>query len=101
MGATVEFPEGDQYGTCCEHALSTLLQGVYDLYPRLQDADILRTWSGARPRPQNQPAPVIEALPNYDNVILATAHYRNGVLLAPATAEKVQELLRTRCAIEV
>ncbi|MFN7909027.1 MAG: FAD-dependent oxidoreductase, partial [Microcystis sp.] len=28
-----------------------------------------------------------------DNVILATGHYRNGVLLAPATAKIVREML--------
>ncbi|MFM6064424.1 MAG: FAD-dependent oxidoreductase, partial [Microcystis panniformis] len=32
-------------------------------------------------------------LPGYDNVILATGHYRNGVLLAPATAQMVREML--------
>ena len=74
--------------------LAQMLQGVYSLYPRLQEADVLRTWSGTRPRPQNRPAPVIEALADYNNVILATAHYRNGVLLAPATAERVRQLLK-------
>jgi glycine/D-amino acid oxidase-like deaminating enzyme len=28
-----------------------------------------------------------------DRVILASGHYRNGVLLAPATAMEVQEML--------
>ncbi|MCJ8330971.1 MAG: hypothetical protein MJH11_13425 [Lentisphaeria bacterium] len=42
---------------------------------------------------EGRPAPVIEKLPGYDNVILASAHYRNGVLLAPATAEMVKEMV--------
>lgn len=62
--------------------------------PGLAKADVIRTWSGLRPRPENRPAaPVIEQLPGYDNVILASAHYCNGVLLAPATAEMVKEMI--------
>jgi glycine/D-amino acid oxidase-like deaminating enzyme len=37
---------------------------------------------------------VIEYLEGYDNVILATGHYRNGVLLAPGTAELVKQLIQ-------
>jgi glycine oxidase len=36
---------------------------------------------------------VIKPLAGYENVILATGHYRNGVLLAPGTAVTVAELL--------
>ncbi|NJL84441.1 MAG: FAD-dependent oxidoreductase, partial [Chloroflexaceae bacterium] len=32
-----------------------------------------------------QPAPIIARLPD-SQILLATGHYRNGVLLAPATA---------------
>ena len=53
----------------------------------------MRHWSGVRPRPQGQGAPVIKPLAGYENVILATGHYRNGVLLAPATAMVVEKLL--------
>ena len=94
VGATVEFSDGEQHPECCKANLDHMLQTAFGLCPRLRDADILRTWSGLRPRPQNRPAPVIESLENYDNAILATAHYRNGVLLAPATAELVYELVQ-------
>ncbi|NEO73461.1 FAD-dependent oxidoreductase, partial [Moorena sp. SIO3H5] len=40
-------------------------------------------------RPSGRPAPVIDQLPGYNNVWLATGHYRNGVLLAPATAQLI------------
>ena len=49
----------------------------------------MESWSGKRPRPQGQPAPVIGKLAGYHNVLLATGHYRNGVLLAPATAKEI------------
>ena len=53
----------------------------------------LRTWSGLRPRPEGRPAPVIGKSPGYSNILLATGHYRNGVLLAPATAYTIREMI--------
>ena len=44
-------------------------------------------WHGLRARPSGRPAPLLERLE--PGLILATGHYRNGVLLAPATAEWV------------
>ncbi|MFO0108694.1 MAG: FAD-dependent oxidoreductase, partial [bacterium] len=48
---------------------------------------------GLRPRPEGRPAPVIDNLPGFTNVLLATGHYRNGVLLAPATATAIREMI--------
>lgn len=88
VGATVEFPD---------QPVATPLDKVWEkavtFCPALAEAEILTTWSGERPRPEGQAAPVIEYLQGYDNVILATGHYRNGVLLAPATAELVRDLI--------
>ncbi|QDZ38897.1 FAD-binding oxidoreductase [Euhalothece natronophila Z-M001] len=88
VGATVEFPEQPLVDP-----LDKVWEQACSYYPALAEAEILETWSGERPRPSQQAAPVIEYLEGYDNVILATGHYRNGVLLAPATATKVKELL--------
>ncbi len=65
------------------------MEGAIAFCPDLKQATILETWSGKRPRPEGIPAPIIEKLSGYGNVLLATAHYRNGVLLAPATALEV------------
>ena len=51
----------------------------------LQTASIANHWYGIRTRPINRPAPLLEKLE--EGLILASAHYRNGILLAPATAE--------------
>ncbi|WP_071518034.1 FAD-dependent oxidoreductase [Geitlerinema sp. PCC 9228] len=94
VGATVEFP--DEAGTPPEEdtqKLQLVTQQAFDLCPELANATITNTWSGLRPRPQGRPAPIIEKLAGYNNVILATGHYRNGVLLAPATALEVRGLL--------
>ena len=93
LGATVEFP--DEIGEI--KADETLLNRVREqgiaFCPDLADATILNTWSGKRPRPEGMSAPVIGNLPGYDNVLLATGHYRNGVLLAPATALAIKGLI--------
>ena len=55
----------------------------------LQQARERRRWQGLRPRPIARPAPVLEEIAS--GVLLASGHYRNGVLLAPATATWVVE----------
>jgi glycine/D-amino acid oxidase-like deaminating enzyme len=93
IGATVEFP-GDTGDVSADSAqLDGVLEGAIALCPALAQAKILKTWSGLRPRPYGRPAPIIELLSGYTNVLLATGHYRNGVLLAPATAQAVCDLL--------
>jgi glycine/D-amino acid oxidase-like deaminating enzyme len=96
VGATVEFPIGTNV-LPTEASLADLKKQAIDYFPALATAEILSTWSGLRPRPVGRPAPIIEKLPGYQNVIVATGHYRNGVLLAPATARMVQEILTDSC----
>lgn len=93
VGATVEFP--DEQGEVVAEAalLEQVKQEAITFCPALADATIVRTWSGKRPRPEGRPAPVIEALPGYSNVLLATGHYRNGILLAPVTAQMIREAI--------
>jgi len=50
---------------------------------------VLRQWQGLRARPLGRPAPLLEQLE--PGLLLASGHYRNGVLLAPATAAWVAE----------
>ncbi|MEO0409696.1 MAG: FAD-dependent oxidoreductase [Cyanobacteria bacterium P01_A01_bin.135] len=93
VGATVEFPKGEAEPVAIEAERQAMWAGAIALCPALEQATVVRHWWGKRPRPYNRPAPIIEALPGHDNVIVASGHYRNGVLLAPATAQKVTEML--------
>jgi len=52
-------------------------------------ARVVRQWQGLRPRPIGRPAPLLECLA--PGLLLASGHYRNGVLLAPASAEWVRQ----------
>ena len=95
VGATVEFPDeetGEPYDPSIE-ALEKIKRQAIALYPKLADAEIVDSWTGLRPRPMERAAPVIEWLPNYENVLIATAHYRNGVLLAPFTAQIIFKMM--------
>ncbi|MCX5952243.1 MAG: FAD-dependent oxidoreductase [Cyanobacteria bacterium] len=67
------------------------LQSLRDLGGAAPDwllrARVVRQWQGLRPRPFGRPAPLLECLA--PGLLLASGHYRNGVLLAPASAEWV------------
>ncbi|ELR99629.1 FAD-binding oxidoreductase [Gloeocapsa sp. PCC 73106] len=86
LGATVEFTPDPQ------QLVSVKAQAIA-FCPGLAPAVTLSTWSGLRPRPDDRPAPVIESFLGDNKIILASGHYRNGVMLAPATAIAVLERL--------
>ncbi|VXD11171.1 conserved hypothetical protein [Planktothrix serta PCC 8927] len=93
IGATVEFPEqGDEILASSEQ-LDLVLKGAIAICPALENATLIKQWSGLRPRPDGIPAPVIGNLPGCKNILLATGHYRNGILLAPATADEIRGML--------
>ncbi len=94
VGATVEFPPdcSDEI-VPDKQLLESIKQQAIAFCPELANATVIRTWSGLRPRPHKRPAPVIDKLPGFSNVLLATGHYRNGILLAPATAQAIREMI--------
>ena len=70
----------------------TLMRHLNNSAPAwLRDATVIEHWSGLRARPVDRPAPLLELLE--PGLILASGHYRNGVLLTPATAEWVSTAL--------
>jgi glycine oxidase len=93
LGATVEFPTETGETIADQNLLEQVKQEAINFCPTLKTAIILKTWSGKRPRPEGISAPIIGHLSGYSNVLLATAHYRNGVLLAPATALDIAQLV--------
>ncbi|MEM9215077.1 MAG: FAD-dependent oxidoreductase [Cyanobacteria bacterium P01_F01_bin.150] len=93
VGATVEFPDDHGSVMADEALFQQMWAGAIAFYPVLANADILERWSGNRPRPFGRPAPIVEPLAGSSQVIVAAGHYRNGVLLAPATAHLVKEFM--------
>jgi glycine/D-amino acid oxidase-like deaminating enzyme len=93
VGATVEFPDARGEVVADESLLEGVIKRAIAFCPDLAQATEVKRWSGLRPRPQGQSAPVIGFLPGFNNVLLATGHYRNGILLAPATAVLARQML--------
>ncbi len=98
VGATVEYLASatDTKIEPQPELLAELKQKAIALYPPLAHGETLQSWQGLRPRPNERAAPVIERLPGYENVLIATGHYRNGVLLAPVTAERILSFLQEK-----
>ncbi|MBM5802431.1 MAG: FAD-dependent oxidoreductase, partial [Cyanobacteria bacterium K_DeepCast_35m_m2_023] len=59
----------------------------------LHNPTVVRRWQGLRMQPQGRGAPWLEQLA--PGLLLAGGHYRNGVLLAPASAEWLANALET------
>lgn len=93
VGATVEFSENGGEIQANADMLEQVMAKAIALCPALAKAEIIRKWSGLRPRPEGRPAPIIGTLPGNDRVFIASGHYRNGVLLAPATARSIREMI--------
>lgn len=62
-----------------------ILDGVLELAPTLANAQLVDAWAGLRPgTPDHLP---ILGSTDIRGLYMATGHYRNGILLAPATAK--------------
>ena len=68
-----------------------LLAGAIELYPELQHYPVLEFWWGFRPATPDE-LPILGASA-WENLTLATGHYRNGILLAPVTAKLLADLI--------
>src|SRR5262249_35710498 len=89
VGATMEDVGFDQRPTA--EGVRTLLEAVSELIPSARDATFLEARAGLRPATADG-LPVIGRSAESDAILLATGHFRNGVLLAPLTARRVCSL---------
>ena len=91
LGATVEFVGYDK-DTTVDGAKQMIDAGV-TIAPQLANSTFVQTWAGLRPYARK--GPILGYLPGYDNVVLASGHFKNGILLAPITGQLITELLTT------
>ncbi len=87
-GATVEDVGFDCSVTV--EAANELKLNACEIAPFLQDIDVAENWAGLRPFAADG-SPIIGPMPGVDGLFVATAHYRNGILLAPITAKILAE----------
>jgi glycine oxidase len=89
VGATVEEQGFDT--TVTAGGTHELLREAYRLLPDVAEMELLGAFAGLRPgTPDNLPLVGRGAI---DGLLLATGHFRNGILLAPWTAERIAEIL--------
>ena len=89
VGATVEERGFDAAVTA--GGVLDLLRAAYEVLPGITELELLQAAAGHRPAtPDNQPA-VGEG--TVRGLVWATGHWRNGVLLAPVTADGVVDLI--------
>jgi len=92
VGATVEEMGYDTAVTA--GGVHELLREAYRLLPDVAEMELLDAISGLRPgTPDNLPLVGPGAI---DGLVLATGHFRNGILLAPLAARAVADLLSSR-----
>lgn len=90
IGATVEDVGYDK--TVHPADIARLRDHAASLLPPIAESRELETWAGLRPTTADR-LPLLGAIPGHHNQFLATGHYRNGILLAPATAHVMAELI--------
>lgn len=89
-GGTLE-PEGFARAVTAA-GVATLLADVARLVPEATSWPIRRLWAGIRPCAPDG-GPIVGREPSLANLIVATGHHRNGILLAPIAAETVAALV--------
>ena len=71
--------------------IDDLLAQAIRICPALETAPVLESWAGVRPGRKNH-APLLGRT-RLDGVFVASGHFRNGILLAPITAQIMADLI--------
>ena len=89
VGGTVEEKGFD--ATITAGGMLTLLEGAWRAVPAIEELPIEETWVGHRPGSRDD-APILGRGP-LQGLVYATGHHRNGILLAPITADAIARLV--------
>lgn len=89
-GSTTEKAGFDRSPTA--EAARDLHKMAIEIAPEISKLNVVDHWSGLRPFVADG-LPAIGRIAGLDDLSIATAHYRNGILLAPVTAEIIVERL--------
>jgi len=93
VGSTME--EAGFDATTTADGVSFLLARAKRLAPGVGNFAVETTWAGLRPATPDR-LPYLGRPPGAEGLIVATGHYRNGILLAPVTAKIVSDLVARR-----
>ncbi len=90
VGSTVEDVGFNRQTTAA--VIQKLLEFALQWAPALSEAKVEQTWAGLRPA-SGDGLPYLGRLPGVDNAFIAAGHYRSGLILAPATAVVMAQLI--------
>ena len=90
VGSTLEHEGFDKTPT--DAALESLKASAIELIPALADAQVVGHWAGLRPG-SPEGIPYIGAMSGFEGLWLNCGHYRNGLVLAPASCQLLADLL--------
>ena len=93
VGSTLEHMGFDKATT--KEAREELKQEAFRIIPCLKEAEIEHHWAGLRPG-STEGIPYICEVPNMDGLYLNAGHYRNGVVLGPASARLAADIILNR-----
>lgn len=90
VGSTLEHAGYDKTPT--GDALQSLKASAVELLPELEGATVVAHWAGLRPG-SPEGIPYIGPVPGHAGLWLNCGHYRNGLVLAPASCQLFTDLL--------
>ena len=93
VGSTLEHTGFDK--TTTQIAREELMQEAFRIAPCLKDAKVEHHWAGLRPG-STDGIPYICSVPEIEGMYLNAGHYRNGVVLAPASARLMADIILQR-----
>ncbi|GAC1032153.1 glycine oxidase ThiO [Pseudomonas sp. No.21] len=93
VGSTLEHEGFDKTPT--EAALESLRASAIEMLPALAEAEVVGHWAGLRPGSPDG-IPFIGPVPGFDGLWLNCGHYRNGLVLAPASCRLLTDLMLGR-----
>ncbi|MCO6059494.1 glycine oxidase ThiO [Pseudomonas sp. MOB-449] len=96
VGSTLEHAGFDKTPT--GDALESLKASAFELLPQLAEAELVGHWAGLRPG-SPEGIPFIGPVPGVDGLWLNCGHYRNGLVLAPASCRLLADLMLGRAPI--
>jgi len=93
VGSTLEHTGFDK--TTTTDAREELMQEAFRIIPALKEAEVEHHWAGLRPGSKNG-IPYICPIQGIEGLYLNAGHYRNGVVLGPASARLAADLILNR-----
>lgn len=90
VGSTLEYSQFEK--TTTDEALQSLRESALSLVPELGSSPVIKQWAGLRPGAPNG-IPYIGRVAPFNNLSINAGQYRNGLVLAPASAMLLTDIL--------